>query len=89
MKRAFGSILYELRKKANLTQVDLAKKSGLSQSEISRLESGYRWPVLRTLRALGKALETDLGKLIKMTGDEFDKPDAQRWRSLNDDEEVG
>ena len=57
MDRAFGSIIYSLRKEANLTQADLAKATGLTQSEISRLEDGSRWPRKHTLRRICKALQ--------------------------------
>ena len=87
MKRAFGNILQELRKQAELTQVDLAQKSGLSQAAISRLERGNRWPVFRTLNVLSEALNIDLGKLLKQTGDEIDKPEAKNWKSSDADKE--
>jgi len=88
MKRAFGNTLYMLRKKAQLTQAELAKKSGLSQSEISRLEGGYRYPVLKTIHAICKALNTDLAQLLRITCDEYEKPEAEKWRSLSDDNDM-
>lgn len=37
----FRLSLIEARKKSNLSQKDLAKKTGLSQQAISRIETGY------------------------------------------------
>jgi len=44
------------RKTAGLTQEELAEKSGLPQSHISRLESGKHSPSRLTLEKLGAAL---------------------------------
>ena len=87
MKRAFGNILYELRMGANLTQADLAKSAGLSQSAISRLEKGYRWPEFRTMRVLSKVFNTTVDGLLDLTAKEIRKPEAKNWTSLDDDEE--
>ena len=41
--------LYELRKKANITQKELAKRLDISQSELSRIETGNQNITLITL----------------------------------------
>lgn len=41
---------------AGMTQKDLAEKSGIRQSNISRIENGNCVPTLSTLMALAKAL---------------------------------
>ena len=87
MKSAFGNVVYRLRKKANLTQVELAEKSGLSQAEISLIEGGYRWPIHKTLKLLSKAFEVDPMEIIKLAYEEHNKPEAKKWRSLQDDDE--
>lgn len=46
----------ELRKAAGLTQVELAEKSGLPQSHISRIESAKLSPSRATLEKIAKAL---------------------------------
>ncbi len=49
--------IIKLRKETNLTQAQLAKKAGTSQSAIARLESGeYKTLSLSFLRKIGKAL---------------------------------
>lgn len=50
-----ASLLIEARARSNLTQAELAKKMGTSQSTIARLESGKAKPTLATLRRLAKA----------------------------------
>lgn len=53
----------ELREAAGMTQVDLATKSGLPQSHISRLESRKHSPSRITLERIAKALGVPLTDL--------------------------
>lgn len=52
--------LINARIEANLTQKELAKKCGLKQSNISRLESGKANPTLKFLKKLADSLDCDL-----------------------------
>lgn len=54
---ALANQVAELRKKNRLTQTELAKRSGIPQSEISRIERGHANPTLSTLAALAKPLK--------------------------------
>jgi DNA-binding XRE family transcriptional regulator len=47
----------QLRKKQRWTQQQLAKASGVQQSEISRIERGQGNPTYRTLQALAQAAQ--------------------------------
>lgn len=47
----------QLRKKLRWTQQQLAKASGVQQSEISRIERGQGNPTYRTLQALARAAQ--------------------------------
>jgi transcriptional regulator with XRE-family HTH domain len=47
-----GKILAALRMKANLTQMELAKRSGVSRSMIAQLEIGERRPSQKLLHRL-------------------------------------
>lgn len=58
------SKLTEYREKQNLTQEELAKKSGISVRTIQRIESGIE-PKGYTLRALAKSLNIKENELIK------------------------
>jgi transcriptional regulator with XRE-family HTH domain len=54
--RRIGSRIAELRKIQGLTQAQLADKSGLLQSQISRIEHGKYNITYETLTTLAKAL---------------------------------
>lgn len=53
--------LYEAREELHMTQKELSEKSGIRQSNISRIERGTCSPTIRTLSelayAMGKKLE--------------------------------
>lgn len=53
----------EERRKAALTQKELAEKSNLPQSHISRLEAGKHSPSFKTLERLAQALGISVGEL--------------------------
>lgn len=57
--RLAGQIL-EARKNAGLTQIDLATRTGIGQSEISRIERGIGNPTEETLARIGRALNRRL-----------------------------
>lgn len=62
-ERSFDLIgqLLVLRLEAGLTQTELAKRSGIRQSEISKIENGRINPTMETLEALASALGAHLG----------------------------
>jgi transcriptional regulator with XRE-family HTH domain len=53
---ALGRKIARFRKKAGLSQEDLADKSGLTQTTIGLLEVGKRRVSLKTLQKIGSAL---------------------------------
>lgn len=48
--------LIEARRKAHLTQDEVAKRMGTTQSVVARLESGYPLPSLRSLKRYAQAV---------------------------------
>jgi len=52
--------IIQIRKKQGWTQQQLAKASGVQQSEISRIERGQGNPTYRTLQALAQAAHMTL-----------------------------
>jgi len=48
------------RKRIGLTQVELASRSGVGQSEISRIERGESNPTVETLSRIGRSLNLSL-----------------------------
>jgi transcriptional regulator with XRE-family HTH domain len=55
-----GGLLRQARRGAGLSQVDLANRTGVTQSVISAHESGHRQPSLPTLAALVEAADYEL-----------------------------
>ncbi len=52
---AVANAMIRARAEAGLTQAELAKKAGMTQAQVSRLESG-QWPTPATIKKLAKAL---------------------------------
>lgn len=50
-------LLYEIRRKKGLSQLELSKRSGVSYGYISELENGIKSPTIDTICKLAKALE--------------------------------
>jgi transcriptional regulator with XRE-family HTH domain len=62
---ALGSNLREARKKLDLTQEQVAERSGVHATEVSRIEAGKRDPQVSTLERLAKAVELPPWQLLK------------------------
>lgn len=60
-----GSNLRAAREKLRLTQEEVAERSGVHPTEISRMEAGKRDPQVSTLLKLAKALEVPPGQLLE------------------------
>lgn len=61
--------LKELRLSKNITQIKIAKDSGLSQSYINELETGKKNnPTIQTLEKLAKALGVSVAELTEKVG---------------------
>ena len=52
--------IFDARIRAGLTQAELSQKSGISQADISRLETGNRNPSLALLKRLANAMNSTL-----------------------------
>ena len=62
-ERAIIQAMIDARKETELTQKQLAEKSGISQGDISKLENGNANPSLRTLQRLAAGM----GKTLHIT----------------------
>jgi len=58
-------VLQKARKNRGLTQVELAKKVGVSRVTIAYLESGKRQPSMNLLHRLAKALKVKMEDLLR------------------------
>jgi DNA-binding XRE family transcriptional regulator len=52
--------IVDLRGRHGLTQAELAKRCGMDQADISRIERGSTSPTSRTLLRIAEALDADL-----------------------------
>jgi transcriptional regulator with XRE-family HTH domain len=57
---AFGRAIYQLRIKAELSQEELALRSGVGRSYVGVLERGEKEPCLGVMYRLAKALDASL-----------------------------
>ena len=56
MDRIFGTVIRQLREGCGYSQSEAARRSGLSQSQWSRLEDGTHWPSKPTIGLLCNVL---------------------------------
>lgn len=61
-----GSNLREARKRLGLTQEQVAQRSGVHTTEVSRIEGGKRDPQVSTVRRLAEAVEVKPGQLLEL-----------------------
>lgn len=59
-EREFILSMIKARKQRNLTQKDLAKLCGVTQSKISKIENGDANPTLKVLRKIANALNMNI-----------------------------
>ena len=63
--RLAGSRIATARKHAGLTQQTLAQRLGITQSEVSRIESSPDRSTIRTLKRIARTLKVDVRSLIE------------------------
>lgn len=61
---AFGKRVKELRKKRGLSQLDLEVQSGISRTEISKIENGLNNIRFMTIVRLAEVLEVNLASFF-------------------------
>jgi transcriptional regulator with XRE-family HTH domain len=61
---SLGSNLRAARKRLGLTQEQVAERSGVHATEVSRIEGGKRDPKVSTLERLATAVEVPPGRLV-------------------------
>lgn len=74
----FAYRLRVIRKKYGLTLEQLAQKSGLTKSYISKLERAVSQPSISTVLKLSSALGVDMSALVAATGNPNDKVNVIR-----------
>ena len=66
IKQTFGQKVNALRKGKNLSQEDLAEKSGLNRPYISAIEQGKRNVSLEVIEKLAEALEIEIKEFFEV-----------------------
>lgn len=61
-----GEVVRDLRRKADLTQEDLAERAGVHTTWISKIESGRVDPKLTTVEGLAEGLDMPAGRLVAL-----------------------
>ncbi len=64
-KRQIGLRIFYIRKEKGITQEQLAKKTGLRQTHISRIERGVYMPRIDIAERIANALGCRIGDIIK------------------------
>ncbi|SHN44035.1 helix-turn-helix domain-containing protein [Cryptosporangium aurantiacum] len=63
-----GQMVYDRRTALGLTQAELAERAGMTQPQLSRLESGGATPTVPLLARLAAALNADLDITFRPRG---------------------
>lgn len=71
-----AEIVYRLRTDAGLTQTELARRMGTTQSSIARVESGGSLPTLDLLDRVGRALDAQITLTVSGETVRFGSTDA-------------
>jgi transcriptional regulator with XRE-family HTH domain len=64
MSKGFGAMLQAYRKRAGLTQAQLAERSGLPLRSVQNWEAGHRMPRPHALLALARAVGATVEQLL-------------------------
>lgn len=72
--------IHETREKLNITQTELARRTGIDQGDISKLERGTRNPSLKLLKRLAQGLGMEL-KIYFVPLDSAEDPEDQAKKS--------
>lgn len=78
--RVFGENMRAARKRAGMTQTDLAAVDGLDRAAISLTEKGKRSPDMRTLLRIAQGVKATPAELMRGIGDYDDTPVAPKTR---------
>lgn len=62
--REIGRRIRDARRRASLTQVDLARKAGLARTSITNIEMGNQQPTIHALWRIADAVHTSPGDLL-------------------------
>lgn len=78
VNKAIAEVISRLRNNADLSQEDLADKSGIHRTYVSQIERGLKSPTLQVLMRLASALNTSGSQIIKEMELSLDKLQNER-----------
>jgi transcriptional regulator with XRE-family HTH domain len=64
LERTTGELIRQAREAAGISQRELARRSGILQPMLSRIENGLQQPCLNTLRTIAQALGVNYRDLL-------------------------
>ncbi len=70
--------LRELRKKKKLTQLQVQMKTGIDQSDYSKMEKGKRYPTMEQAQLLSYLYDTSIDFIYGLTDEETPYPRAKK-----------
>ncbi len=65
MARSMGIKVKAIRQRRQLTQAELARRSGIARANIARIEAGIHSPTVPTLRRVAHALGVTFSRLVE------------------------
>lgn len=68
MDRIFAKVMAYFRQKAGLSQKSVTVKTGIAQSELSKLEEGTHWPNKKTVSKFCKGLNVSGNEFLLYMG---------------------
>ena len=74
LQAVFGESVRAARIKAGMSQVELSRRSGIGQKEISEIELGRINLTLKTMSRLANVLDGDVAKMLKASQDDLKNP---------------
>lgn len=77
-----GDRIAQLRTLHGLSQSEVARRMGTSQSAVSQIEAGERNPSFETLRSLADALSVSVSRLVGAEGADLTVEEQQHFREL-------
>ena len=73
IQQRLGARIFELRKKASMTQAQLAEAVELTDEFVSLIERGQRSPSLETLKKIADILKVEIKELFNFSDEEMEQ----------------
>lgn len=91
MNETLGQVIAQRRQEMDMTQRELARNVGISNSTVSRIEGTEEFtPDTKTLRAIANVLHIDYNYLLALSGQVADEPEIRMIqraaRNMSDDD---